>query len=62
MRDKSKFPLLLENIPIASGPAAASGQPGCKASGESQGIIPRKKRAFSLGFSRLSWARSFKLS
>ena len=42
----------------ASGPAAESGQPGCKASGESQGIIPRKKRAFSLGFSRLSWARS----
>ena len=42
----------------ASGPAAFGGQPGCEASGESQGIIPRKKRAFSLGFSRLSWARS----
>ena len=42
----------------ASGPAAESGQPGCFASGESRGIIPRGKRAFPLGFSRLSWARS----
>ncbi len=42
----------------ASGPAAFGGQPGCEASGESQGIIPGKKLAFSLGFSRLSWARS----
>ncbi|MBR4359655.1 MAG: hypothetical protein IKP32_03470, partial [Clostridia bacterium] len=31
---------------IASGPAAESGQPGCKASGESRGIIPREKLAF----------------
>ena len=45
-------------LPFASGPAAESRQPGCLASGESQGIIPRKKQAFSLGFSRLSWARS----
>ncbi|MBR3019245.1 MAG: hypothetical protein IKH57_19555 [Clostridia bacterium] len=31
---------------IASGPAAESGQPGCDASGESRGIIPREKLAF----------------
>ena len=35
-----------------------SRQPGCKASGEIQGIIPREKFTFSLGFSRLSWARN----
>ena len=35
-----------------------SRQPGCKASGESQGIIRRGKFTFPLGFSWLSWARS----
>ena len=39
---------------IASGPAAESGHPGCDASGESRGTIPREKLAFPLGFPRLS--------
>jgi hypothetical protein len=39
---------------FASGPAAESRQPGCKASGESQRRIPGEKLAFLLGFSWLS--------
>ena len=43
---------------IASGLAAESGQPGCKASGESRGIIHREKLAFPWDFPGFLWARS----